>query len=612
MVLQRDSPLKIWGWADPGEHVQIDFIEKSYRIQADENGDWLLELNPLPHGGPYQMLLKGQNEIVLENILIGDVWLASGQSNMEINMQRVSPLYENDIKSADFPMIRYFEVPKRYNFKTENNDLNGGKWLPISQENILTISAVSFFFARDIHERYEVPIGIINSALGGSPVESWISEDAIKQFPKYFNELQKFKNDDLIKEIESNDAVIASDWYEQLFQKDKGYQNSIPWNSPELDTKNWKEIKIPTLWKGTDLEGINGVVWFRKELDLPDRWKGKSAKLNLGRLIDADSVFVNGEFIGSTGYQYPPRRYSVPEGILNSGQNTIVVRLISNTGEGGFVPDKPYELVSENEKISLEGKWKYRVGTLMEPLLPQTFIRWQPVGLYNAMISPLKRFSIKGVLWYQGESNVDRPEEYVELFQSMIWNWRNTFEQKDLPFLFVQLPNYQKANEQPENSNWAKLREAQLQALELPNAYMAVAIDIGEWNDIHPLNKKDVAERLALLSRKNIYEESELTASGPIFKSHKIKNNKIILDFEHTGSGLISKDGKELKHFAIAGEDMQFHWAEAKIEGNQVVVWHQDIKNPKAVRYAWSDNPEGANLFNQEGLPASPFRTDKD
>ncbi|PRY84463.1 sialate O-acetylesterase [Mongoliibacter ruber] len=612
MVLQRDSPIKIWGWAYPSETIQVIFLEETHQTIADKNGNWSLKLKPLPFGGPFNMLLKGQNEIVLEDILIGDVWLASGQSNMEINMQRVSPLYEEDIKSADFPFIRYFEVPKRYDFKTENVDLPSGKWQTINQSNILSISAISFFFARAIHEKQGVPIGIINSALGGSPVEAWISEESIKQFPDYYDEVQRFKNDDLIEEIERKDAAIASDWYRRLNQNDKGYQDRLPWYAPETDSDQWKEIENPSLWKGSELEGVNGVVWFRRDVELPANWSGKAAKLNLGTLVDADSVFVNGKFVGSTGYQYPPRRYSVPEGVLKTGQNTIVVRLISNIGEGGFVPDKPYELVLESEKIPLEGKWKFQVGSVMEALPPQTFIRWKPVGLFNAMIAPLKHFTKKGVIWYQGESNADRPEDYAKLFQTMINDWRNNFGQGDLPFLYVQLPNFMKATANIENSNWAKLREAQLQALALPNTGMAVAIDLGEWNDIHPLNKKDVAERLALLARFNVYGESDLTASGPMYKSHVIENNKVILSFEHIGEGLVAKNGKSLKHFAIAGDDMEFLWAEAKIERNQVVVWHENITNPKAVKYAWSDNPEGANLFNKSGLPASPFRTSEE
>ncbi|TVP49644.1 MAG: sialate O-acetylesterase [Mongoliibacter sp.] len=610
MVLQRDAPLKVWGWAYPGEKIQIIFMKETYQTVADENGNWSLHLGQFEAGGPYQMLLKGQNEVLLEDILIGDVWLCSGQSNMEINMQRVSPLYEKEIEEADFPEIRYFEVPKRYDFKTENIDFPGGSWAAVGQDNILSIPAISFFFARSIHERYDIPIGIISSALGGSPVEAWLSEDAIREFPKYYEELQRFKDDELIREIENRDAKIAAEWYMELNNKDKGYQGSISWSSIELEPENWMEIENPTLWKGTDLDGVNGSVWFRKDFELKEESVGRAANLNLGMLIDMDSVFLNGKFVGSTSYQYPPRRYVIPEGLLKKGKNTLVVRLISNIGEGGFVTEKPYELLIGNQKIDLTGTWKYQLGAIMEPLPQQTFIRWKPVGLFNAMISPLKYYATKGVLWYQGESNAERPEEYAQLFQSMIENWRTEFNQKDLPFLYVQLPNYLKADREPSESNWAKLREAQLQTLNLPHTAMAITIDIGEWNDIHPLNKKDVAYRLAILARKNVYGENELVSSGPIFRSyHKVKD-KIILEFDHVGDGLIIQQGDKLKNFAIAGEDGKFIWADAKIENNHVVVWHRSIKNPTSLRYAWANNPEGINLYNKNGLPASPFRVD--
>ncbi|EOZ98779.1 Sialic acid-specific 9-O-acetylesterase [Indibacter alkaliphilus LW1] len=518
MVLQRDTPLKIWGWAQPKETIQVIFLGETYQAKADENGNWSLILEPLPYGGPHQILFKGQNEIVLNDILIGDVWLVSGQSNMEINMQRVSPLYEEDIKSADFPLIRYFEVPKRYDFNKKNRDLSNGKWQSISQENILSIPAISFFFARSLHLHHDIPVGIVNAALGGSPAEAWISEESIKKFPTYHHELQRFKNDDLIKEIESQDAQKSSHWYSQLFQKDQGYQDPKAWYTSELELDDWEEIENPTLWKGTALEGLVGVVWFRKNVKLPESFNGKPAAINLGTLIDADSVFINGKFIGSTGYQYPPRRYIIPEGVLKSGQNSIVVRLINNSGEAGFIPDKPYEIVFEEQKISLEGLWHYKVGAQMPPLPAQTFIRWKPVGLYNAMIAPLQNYAFKGVLWYQGESNADRPEDYADLFQTLIQDWRETFKHEELPFLYVQLPNYLSSSQEPQNSNWAKLREAQAAALSLPNTVMVVAIDLGEWNDIHPLNKKDVAERLFLQARKLVYKETDLVSSGPFFQ----------------------------------------------------------------------------------------------
>lgn len=338
---------------------------------------------------------------------------------------------------------------------------------------------------------------------------------------------------------------------------------------------------------------------------------GKPARLLLGRIVDADSVFVNGVFVGSTGYQYPPRRYQAPAGVLKEGKNVITVRVISEAGKGGFVPGKPYELIIDGQTIGLAGNWLYRQGAEMPPLAARTFIRWKPLGLFNAMISPLLNYRIKGVIWYQGESNAGRPEEYKELFPALIRDWRARWGQGDFPFLFVQLANFMEARPRPSESNWALLREAQLEALALPNTGMAVAIDIGEWNDIHPLNKKDVGKRLALAARRVAYGEKEAVHSGPIYRSMKAEGSKIVLSFCNIGSGLEAGGGNELRHFAIAGADRRFTWAEARIEKDKVVVWSEEVPEPVAVRYAWADNPAGANLYNKEGLPASPFRTDR-
>jgi sialate O-acetylesterase len=338
---------------------------------------------------------------------------------------------------------------------------------------------------------------------------------------------------------------------------------------------------------------------------------GKKAKLILGRIVDADSVFINGVFVGTISYQYPPRRYEIPSNLLKEGENTIVVRIISNEGNGGFVLDKRYEIIAGNDTINLKGDWHYRLGAKMEPLASQTFIRWKPLGLYNAMLYPLLKYRMKGVIWYQGESNADRPLEYREILPAVIQDWRNNWNQGVFPFLYVQLPNFMKAKNQPSESNWALLREAQLQTLSLPNTAMAVTIDIGEWNDIHPLNKKDVGKRLALAAEKVAYRDEHVVSSGPLYQSMKIDGNKILLTFTNTGGGLVAQGNGELKHFAIAGADAKFVWAKARIENSTVIVWNDTISNPIAVRYAWADNPEGANLYNKEGLPASPFRTNQ-
>lgn len=621
MVLQRNAAVKIWGWATEGEEIAVEFMGTTHTTIANPAGEWQITLSNLTAGGPYTMLIRATDKlkknapsldsITIDNILVGDVWVCSGQSNMEISMQRASPLYESEIANSKNPYIRYFEVPKQYNFNTPQNDISGGYWQAPNPENVLRFSAVAYFFALDLYQTYKVPIGLINSSLGGSPVEAWISEDALKQFPEHYEEAQRFKDSALINQIETQDRMRIGQWNRTLRQLDEGYKMpDKPWYSPELNTADWQTMTIPGYWSDTDAAIATGVVWFRKEIDVPASMTGKLAKLLVGRIVDADSVFVNGTFVGSTGYQYPPRRYEIPAGILQEGKNTITVRVINSSGKGGFVPDKSYEISVGGQTIDLTGEWQYKLGAAMPPLESQTFIRWKPVGLYNAMIAPLLNYSMKGVIWYQGESNAERPQEYRTLFSTMIENWREKWQAGDFPFLFVQLANFMEAKSQPSESNWALLREAQLQTLSLPNTGMAVTIDIGEWNDIHPLNKKDVGKRLALAAKKLAYRDEKIIYSGPLYQSMKIEGNKIILSFTHSGTGLMAKGDNQLQYFAIAGKDKQFVWANAKIEGDKVIVWNDAIPQPLAVRYAWADNPDGANLYNKEGLPASPFRTD--
>lgn len=609
MVLQREVPIKIWGWASPGEKVEIKFVDSAYSVEASDKGKWQIMIPPQKAGGPYKMEISASNKITIKDILIGDVWVCSGQSNMELPMRRVEPVYKDIIANSSNKYIRQFYVPREYCFIERKEDFSDGKWIEANPQTVLDFTAVGYFFARELYDKYKIPIGLINTSLGGSPAEAWMSEEALKEFPHYYEELQKFKDYSLIEKIRKSDSVRINNWYTALRRKDEGYKNpDTPWYSTSLNTAGWDSIAIPGYWTNTPLEGTNGAVWFRKEIEIPESADKSSGLLILGRIVDADSVFINGKFIGTVSYQYPPRRYRIPEGVLKPGKNLITVRVISNIGDGGFVPDKQYELVLKDTTIDLKGYWKYKTGAVMPPLESQTFIRWKPGGLFNAMLAPLFNYKIKGVVWYQGESNADRPVEYRRLFPALIKNWRNNWHQGNFPFLFVQLANFMEPDSEPSNSNWALLREAQTKALDLPNTGMAVTIDIGEWNDIHPLNKKDAGKRLALAAMKIAYGE-ELVFSGPVYKSMRIEGNKIIIDFSHTGGGLVCK-GNQLKHFAIAGADKKFVWANAEIKDKKVIVWSDEIKNPVAVRYAWANNPEGANLYNKEGFPASPFRTD--
>ena len=604
MVLQRNDATKIWGWASPNEAVSLQFKGKWYSAKADTTGSWAIKLPPQKAGGPYQMVFSASNKIILNDVLFGDVFLCSGQSNMELPMGRLADQYPNEIAHSNNPNIRQFLVPDEYDFKAQRKDFSAGSWQSANPKNVLDFSGVAYFFALEIHKKNKVPVGIINAALGGSPAQSWISESAIKNFPPLEKELLKFKDDQLIKQIESSDQAASKAWYTQLNDADEGLKNN--WHS-NIDDNNWTEMEIPGYWANEPMGKVNGVVWFKREINVPQNMVGKPAKLLLGRIVDADSVFINGEFVGTTSYQYPPRRYLFDVGILKAGKNTITVRVVNNSGNGGFVLDKDYLLTAGNDTVKLSGKWKYKLGAASKPSPSQTFVRWKPVGLYNAMIAPLQNLNIKAAVWYQGESNTYNPKEYYALMKSLISDWSATFHNQNLPFLYVQLPNFMEATKNPTESSWAELREKQRQLLSEKNTAMAVTIDLGEWNDIHPLNKKDVGERLALQAENLIYGDKKTVHAGPDLKTITADNDKLILTFENIGKGLVAKGNTKLKYFAIAGADQKFVWADAEIKGNQVIVSNKGISRPLFVRYAWADNPEGANLYNKDGLPASPF-----
>jgi len=384
------------------------------------------------------------------------------------------------------------------------------------------------------------------------------------------------------------------------------------WNLPDCDDSDWKTMEMPGTWKENGLN-LRGTVWMRKDFDVPASMAGRHAKLSMGTLVHNDRVYVNGVFVGSTGYEYPPRRYQIPAGVLREGRNTIAVRLDAPQGNGEFIKDKPYEIIGDSAVIDLEGTWKYNIGTnLSEAASYEERLRNRQSagsGLYNGMIYPLRNYKVRGTIWYQGESNAGRAYEYGTLMTGLMTGWRELWNMPEMPFLLVQLPNFMQKQEQPADSGWARIREAQLQTFRNdPYSALAVTYDVGEWNDIHPLDKKTVARRLFLGARKIVYGE-KVTASGPVYKDMKIDGNKIILTFTETGRGLMAEGGS-LKHFAIAGADRKFVWADAVIKGNTVVVSSSRIDAPVAVRYAWSDNPEDANLCNKDGLLASPFRTD--
>jgi len=608
MVLQRDTELTLWGWASPGEKVILEFKDEIFQTITDENEKWEIELPPQKNGGPYTLKFSAKNEINVENVVFGDVWICSGQSNMELWMGRVREKYLDVIAESENVMIRQFLVPDKYDFKKEHNDLDGGEWTMANPQSVLGFSAVAYFFAREIYDHNQIPIGLINVALGGSPVKAWMSEEALKQFPSSYKEMQRFKDDQLIRDIEAADKQRSDSWYKIINELDQGLIAEPEWSQKGVDDHDWEIVQIPGYWIDA---GANGAYWFRRKLNIPESHVGKPAKLWLGRIVDQDFAYINGKLVGTTGYQYPPRRYNVDSLILEEG-NTITVRVISQRGRGEFVPDKPYYLTVDGDTFQLSGEWKYKLGATMKPMEEQTFIRWKPGGLYNGMISPLTAYKIKGVIWYQGESNADEPESYEEAFSAMINNWRDAWNQdEEFPFLYVQLANFMEETDEPVESKWAELRQAQLETLSISNTSMAVTIDLGEWNDIHPLNKKDVGFRLALLARKLAYNETDLNASSPVPIKATFSENHVVVTFNKGSGNLTTRDGKSTKHFALSNNDKNFYWAKAEIIGNEIKIWNDQVPNPTSVRYAWSNNPASANLTSEVGLPVSPFEIRK-
>ncbi|MDR6812089.1 sialate O-acetylesterase [Arcicella sp. BE140] len=612
MILQRNTNLKIWGWASPNEKITVKFKNKQYKTTTDTKGNWQIVLPAMEAGGPFTMDIVGQTQINIQDILIGDVWFCSGQSNMvhQLNIHDVT--YAKEIAEANYPQIRQFWIPTLTNLQGAQNDLPDGQWKAAVGEDVRPFSAVAYFFAKKLHEKYKVPVGIINASVGGTPIEAWMSEEGFKDFGAIKGIIEKNKDTSYVNSLNRKPPTSTNKPVQVV---DEGLSGASKWYEPAYMPKHWRNINIPGYWEDQGLKDLNGVVWYRREINIPATMTGKQAQVFLGRIVDADELYINGKRIGSTSYLYPQRRYKVGKDVLKSGKNLFVVRVTNTTGKGGFVPDKPYCIFSGSDTVDLKGSWQYKVGLVYKPI---TGGNWggginaqnQPTALFNAMVAPTINYAIKGFCWYQGESNAGQPQAYEKLLPALIHDWRTKWMQDSLPFLYVQLPNFMEYSYLPTESSWALLRESQLKALSVPNTAMTVAIDLGEWNDIHPDNKKDVGERLSLTAMKLAYHEN-LVSSGPLFESSVIDGNKIVISFTNVGTGLTTNDGEQLGDFAIAGEDKKFVWAKTTIEGDKVIVWSDEVTKPLYVRYAWADNPVNPNLYNKEGLPASPFRTDK-
>jgi sialate O-acetylesterase len=636
MVLQRDVAAPIWGWTEPGKEVTVavalaDSKEppKESKATAGADGKWLAKVGPFPAGGPYTVTIVGSQTVTLQNVLFGDVWLCSGQSNMQQGIGAARDA-QQEIAAAQYPNLRLFSVPLIPSARPLANV--NSQWLVCTPENVARggwagFSAAGYYFGRHIHKELNVPVGLIHSSWGGTVAEAWVSAEALVKLPDF---AMAVKDAEQTMDAKQNDETFnkkLAEWTKTIneacagaVERDAGSAGGgAPWAAVDLKTDDWKSMELPQLWEKAGLPDFDGLVWFRRDVQVPEGWAGKDLILHLGAIDDRDVTFVNGTKVGGLDVYNAPRDYKIAGELVKAGRNVVAVRVIDHGGGGGFSGAREQfklELAADpkNEPLSLAGAWLYRKSVELPkfPLAPTRGGMQNTVtALYNGMIAPLVPFAIKGAIWYQGESNSGRAEQYQRLLPTLIQDWRERFGVGEFPFLIVQLASFMDTKPEPSDDPWAYLREAQASVSQkVPKCGLAVAIDIGEAKDIHPKNKQDVGRRLGLAAQAVGYGQ-KLVHSGPVYQSKEVKDNSLRLKFDHIGGGLIAKGGGKLEGFAIASEDMKFVWADAVIEGETVVVSSPQVQKPVAARYAWANNPI-CNLYNAEGLPAVPFRTDAD
>ena len=614
MVVQRGARVPVWGWAKPGTGVTARFRGALARATADSGGRWSLMFPPAPAGGPHTLTVSAAGaERTIANVMVGDVWIASGQSNMEFHLADATNAAA-EIAAARDSSIREFKVPVSW-AEQPAEDLAGGQWLPADPQHVGDFSAVAYIFARELRRTQRVPIGIINSSWGGSAIETWLSAETLGLGRDGAARALATER----TRIDSVSAAMRARFGN--LEHDAGLVNGTAvWAAPALGDTGWTTIRAPAVWEEQGYADLDGVAWYRKTFTLTPDEAGRDARLSLGMIDDDDVTWVNGVEVGRTNGWNTPRHYTIPRSALRAGANVVAVR-VADGGGGGGIYGAPTELRLEigSESRSLAGDWRFRIGQIGLQQMDGQRINKIPALTWNRMVHPLLPIAIRGVIWYQGESNANTDAQaraYRAQFRQLVTSWRATWNrgaEPRFPFLWVQLPNFTQPDSQPKASggDWAILRESMTAALALPNTGQAVTIDIGEADDIHPRNKVDVGKRLALVGRKVAYGEKVL-ASGPTYRAHSIKGGRVSVQFANAGAGLVSRaNDRSVGAFAIAGADRRFVWAQARVEGNHVVVWSDQVTSPVAVRYAWANNPPDANLYNREGLPAAPFRTDR-
>ena len=613
MVLQQKSSVNVWGWAKAGEKVSVkgDWMWFAASTKADTDGKWKVKIKTPKAGGPYTLTVKGNNQIVLNDILMGEVWVCSGQSNMEWNMGGLgTDIGKKDVLKANYPKIRYINVEKAISRFPKDDCV--GEWRVCSSDNVKSLSAVSYYFAQNLTDNLDVPIGLISTNWGGTLSEAWTSKEGLLPFDRFHDTVEILDSDtDIETEFSRKYVEQVAEWEKDMVKADPGAQQG--WYKVDFDDSDWKQAMQPKAWSQSEIGDIDGLVWYRTKIDLKSDWLGKNLHLNLGRIDDASIVWVNGKQLGSVIGWMQMHTYRIPKAMLKEGENLIAVAAYDTGGEGGLLgpaSEMKIEPTDANgkESISLASNWKYKLSMNSVPVNPPGKITSvdhnTPTSLYNAMIAPLIQFRIAGAIWYQGESNCYDPVLYRTLFPALVSDWRKQWKQGDFPFYFVQIAPFEYGGSTCSQA----VREAQMMTLDkLENVGMAVVMDIGEENDIHPRNKHDVGNRLARWAMNKDYG-MDVVYSGPLYKSMETEGNKIRIQFNYTDGGLVARDG-DLTDFVISGSDRKFVIAKAVIDGDSIVVSSDKVNKPVSVRYAWS-NWAKPNLFNRAGLPASSFRTD--
>jgi sialate O-acetylesterase len=620
MVLQRNKKIRLHGRDKPGQSIRLLFQSQVFETKTTDQGKWTIELGSYEAGGPYTMTVDGSQMRIIHDIYIGEVWLLGGQSNMELPINRTYDEFKEEIDASDFPLIRQFQVPMTHHFIEPQDELMGGKWLSATPSSIQEFSSLGFFYAKRLYEELNVPIGLVHTAVGGTPIEAWMSEDSLLKIGGYEEELSYWRNPMNVASDSKKDQERIGKWHEELTKADIGFQEE--WFIKELDTSSWKSLTIPIMFKDTELHDFSGAVWFTKTFHLSEEdLNGNHYRLRLGTVINGDITYLNGKKVGETGYRYPPRKYPVSKSLLQIGENRLTVRLSIEANNGGFIPSFPYQLEKENGNLSLEGEWHYKIGNKKQPLSPMLFLQYKPRGLYNGMLCPLKSYRFNGMLYYQGESNTQNPDRYSLKMEYMVRDWRTLFEDETLPFYYVQLAGYvdPAATKTTSRQHWAELREEQNKAQErIPRAQMVPAIDVGMKYELHPPDKKTLAERLSKISLKEVYcVEQDISYPKIVdvalcLKDAQVDNSKKVLRLyiEGVSQKLTIKGEGEPLIEVYKEEEGWIPVLEYDVQVDSIDIPVSTLPNEEAikgVRYAFFDDPEAVFYDPDKQLPIPPF-----